>query len=225
VAAVAAKRPHWQGPLGVITGVLLIACICWTNRQTRYWKNSRTLFEHTKQLDPDNFRACFNLGQALLDEGNEEAGMANLSEAAKLKPGFVAELEARIGQSFAEQRKMDRALAYYRNALELNPGQSEALNNLAWILATDSDDRIRNGAEAVQLAERACAVTHNQKAMLIGTLAAAYAEAGRFKDAIEAGNRAYSMALASGDKTLAESNQKLLELYRANRPYHQPPTH
>jgi Flp pilus assembly protein TadD len=93
------------------------------------------------------------------------------------------------------------------------------LNDLAWILATAPDDRLRNGAEAVTLAERACHVSDFEEAQFIGTLAAAYAEAGRFENAIRAGEKAKAMAAAAGQKELVEKNRQLLELYRAGKPY------
>ena len=68
------------------------------------------------------------------------------------------------------------AVAQYREALRLNPNLAGALNNLAWVLAASPDDELRNGAEAVRLAERACELTHYGEPLFLGTLAAAYAE-------------------------------------------------
>ena len=97
------------------------------------------------------------------------------------------------------------------------------MNNLAWILATDPDATNRNGAEAVQLAERACALTDRQIPVLVGTLAAAYAEAGRFKEAIETAQQARDLAQAAGQPEVAEKNRQLLELYRSGQAYREPP--
>jgi hypothetical protein len=57
---------------------------------------------------------------------------------------------------------------------------------------------------------------------MVGTLAAAYAEAGRFDDAISTAQKACALASASGERDLLERNQKLLALYRAHQPYHEP---
>jgi hypothetical protein len=78
---------------------------------------------------------------------------------------------------------------------------------------------LRNGTEAVQLAERACQVTSYQAPLLIGTLAAAYAENGRFDDAVKFAQKAHDLALGSGQKELAAKNQKLQLLYRTQKPY------
>ena len=99
------------------------------------------------------------------------------------------------------------------------------LNNLAWKLATSEKTSIRNGTRAVQLAEHACELTQYGVTPMVGTLAAAYAEAGRFDDAMAAAQKACALATAAGDRDLLEKNQKLLVLYRARQPYHEPAAH
>jgi hypothetical protein len=95
------------------------------------------------------------------------------------------------------------------------------MNNLAWLLATSPDASVRDGARAVRLAERACEITGYQQTILVGTLAAAYAEAGRFDDAIATAGKACTLASASGEQDLLQKTRQLLELYRAHKPYHQ----
>ena len=112
------------------------------------------------------------------------------------------------------------AIMHYRKVIELDTNIVMALNNLAWTLATAPDPNLRNGKEAVPLAEHACERTHYQQAFLIGTLAAAYAEAGRFPDAIAAAQKAHDVALAHGQKEIAESNARLMQLYKSGQPFH-----
>jgi Flp pilus assembly protein TadD len=114
------------------------------------------------------------------------------------------------------------AVAQYREALRLNPNLAGALNNLAWVLAASPGDELRNGAEAVRLAERACELTHYGEPLFIATLAAAYAESGRFPEAVTTAERAEQLATTAGLKILAEKDRQLLELYRAGKPYHAP---
>jgi 4-amino-4-deoxy-L-arabinose transferase-like glycosyltransferase len=95
------------------------------------------------------------------------------------------------------------------------------LNNLAWALATGKETNVRNGTRAVQLAEYACELTHYSVTPLAGTLAAAYAEAGRFDDAISMAKKACTLAEKSGNPDLLKPNQELLELYRSHQPYHE----
>src|SRR5207249_10415894 len=100
----------------------------------------------------------------------------------------------------------------------------DALNNLAWILATNPGDDLRDGPEAVRLAERACELTQRREPVLLGTLAAAYAETGRFTDAVTTAQKAIELAAAAGQKEVADKNRQLLELYRADKPFRDRPT-
>jgi hypothetical protein len=95
----------------------------------------------------------------------------------------------------------------------------EDLNNQAWRLATSPDQNVRDGTTAVLLAQLACKATHFHEASMVGTLAAAYAEAGRFDDAISTAQKACALASESGQQELLKKNQELLELYRAHQPY------
>ncbi|MGD0350881.1 MAG: tetratricopeptide repeat protein [Verrucomicrobiota bacterium] len=111
------------------------------------------------------------------------------------------------------------AAGHYNEALRLNPDSTGALNNLAWLLATCSDASVRNGARAVQLAERACQLTDYRQTLFVGTLAAAYAEAGRFNDAMATAEKAIALAEENHEPELLQKNRELLELYRAHQSY------
>ncbi|HEV2693624.1 MAG TPA: acyltransferase family protein [Verrucomicrobiae bacterium] len=102
---------------------------------------------------------------------------------------------------------------------KLLPADPVANNNLAWSLATNPDASKRNGARAVELAESACQQTQYQEIVMVGTLAAAYAEAGRFEDAITATQRACGLAVKSGDTNLLQNNLALLKWYQSRQPY------
>ena len=123
--------------------------------------------------------------------------------------------------ALAQSGRAPEAIARFRMALSLNPIQLGALNNLAWIFATSSDDTLRNGGEAVRLAEMACQLTQYREPKFVGTLAAAYAEAGRYPEAVASAKKAERLAAAAGLTDLAGRNRQLLELYQANKPYHE----
>jgi hypothetical protein len=91
---------------------------------------------------------------------------------------------------------------------------------LAWILATAPSAELRNGAEAVRLAERADALTGHKQPTILAALDAAYAEAGRFDDAIKAAAETQKVSLASNRPDLAEQAAKRAELYRAGKAFH-----
>jgi tetratricopeptide (TPR) repeat protein len=129
-----------------------------------------------------------------------------------------------LGLCLKNQGRTEEAMEHYHKAIQINPDYREALNNLALVLAASPKAQFRNGAEAVRLAERACDLTHYGKPVYIGTLAAAYAEAGRFSEAVAAAEKAEQLATAAGLTAVAAKNRQLLELYRADKPYHESAT-
>ncbi len=121
-----------------------------------------------------------------------------------------------------KQGSLSATLDGFRETLRRDPNSPAALNNLACLLATAPDAALRNGREAVQLAEKACALTDSRNTVMLATLAAAYAEAGRFPEAIATAEKACALAAEKGEQQLLERNRQLLEFYRRNQPYHQP---
>jgi protein O-mannosyl-transferase len=115
--------------------------------------------------------------------------------------------------------RMEESVAQLKIARQNCPDTADALNNLAWTLATSDRAELRDAAGAVRSAERACELTHYRETIMVGTLAAAYAEAGRFDEAVATAQKACALATASGQTELLQRNQELLELYRARQPY------
>ncbi len=139
-----------------------------------------------------------------------------------MKPDFAAAYFGLAGL-LARQGDTAAAIEQYQQGLRWQPDLPDALNNLAWIRAASSNPAFRNGEEAVRLARRACELTGHRRPLLLGTLAAACAEAGRFEEAIAAAQKARDLAQASGQNELAQKNEALLKLYQSRRPYHEPP--
>jgi tetratricopeptide (TPR) repeat protein len=178
-------------------------------------------FRKAIQIDPNNFKALDNLGIALADQGRFDEAMANYFKAIQINPNYC-EAQYNLGAALTAQGRFDKAMESFRKAIQINPNYAKALNNLAWMLAASPDDELRNGAEAVRLAERACELTHYGKPVCIGTLAAAYAECGRFPEAVATAEKAEQLATTAGLTAIAAKNRQLLELYRAGKPYHEP---
>ena len=181
-------------------------------------------FRKAIQIDPNNFKALDNLGIALADEGQFDEAMENYFKAIQINPNYC-EAQNNLGAALTARGRFDEAMESFRKAIQINPNYAKALNNLAWVLAVSPDDELRNGAEAVRLAERACELTHYGKPVFIGTLAAAYAEAGRFPEAVTMAEKAEQLATTAGLTAIAAKNRQLLELYRAGKPYHEPAAH
>lgn len=180
---------------------------------------AKVYFQKALDGKPDNPEARENLAQVLGQIGQDREAIIYYSSALRLRPKIETRLN--LAGLLYKNGDFQAAAAQYRQVLSLNPNLPEPLNNLAWLLATCPDNRVRNGGEAVQHAEQACRLTGFKHTGMSGTLAAAYAEAGRFPDAIRACERTVALATAAGDVQFAAINKKLLVLYRAGKSYHQ----
>jgi protein O-mannosyl-transferase len=158
-----------------------------------------------------------DLATALDAQGKLEEAGGHLEAAVRIRP--TALRHAALATSLSRRGRIAEAVQHYQAAMTLQPDAPAVLNNLAWLLATAQDSRQRNGIEAVRLAERACQLTSYRQPMLVGTLAAAYAEAGNFSAATNAAQKAADLAEASGNKNLSATNRVLLELYRQGKAY------
>jgi Flp pilus assembly protein TadD len=173
-----------------------------------------------RQLRPDDPATPEDVAATLPRPEQTAALGSHLREALDFLP--TAQMRAQVAGAWAGQGKFECAVQAYRSALALQPDSPEVLNNLAWILATCPQADLRDGAEAVRLAGRACELTRFERALMVGTLAAAYAQAGRFDDAVAAAQKARDLALASNQRELADRNQRLLEVYQSHQAYHEP---
>jgi hypothetical protein len=109
------------------------------------------------------------------------------------------------------------AVLHLKEAIQTCPNTAEALNNLAWSLATSPEAELRNGSQAVEFAKRACALTGYGEIIVVGTLAAAYAEAGRFDEAVATAQMACDLAAKKGETPLLQKNQELRERYQKHQ--------
>jgi len=211
------RLPQTKLMRGAAVTAALAACLVATSLQLRSWQNSETLYRHAIAVIRNNYKAHYNLGLTLLAEGKTGAAIAQMKEAVAIVPGLSGRVA--LAQTLVRYNRIPEAIEQYREFLHYNPSSPEALNNLAWLLATNKDPKIRNGVDAVQFGERLCGLTDYKVTVYVGTLAAAYAEAGRFDDAIHTAETAIALASAAGQTNLLEKNRQLLELYRAGRPY------
>jgi tetratricopeptide (TPR) repeat protein len=209
-----------EGVATVGAGAVLLGCALASFSQLQYWRNGETLFRHALAVTRDNPVAEYGLAKVLVKAGRVQEGLQHLEQAVALSPQYVSAL-TKIADLQVSQGRIQEAIDRYRQVLRCSPDMPEVLNNLAWLLATSDDPALRNGTEAVRLAERACQLTQYETAGYIDTLAAAYAEAGQFDDAFRTAERAIARALKSGQKELADRIKQALELYRAGKPLHQ----
>jgi protein O-mannosyl-transferase len=171
-----------------------------------------------------NFADAYRqLTVALQRAGRVEEARQSLQSALTLVP-TNAVLHAELGVLLAQSGRPAEAVSAYRKAIKLDANILGALNNLAWLLATHPSAEIRDGAEAVRLAERAVQLGERKHAFLLGTLGAAYAEAGRFEEAIKSAEEAIQLAERAGQTELVAKNKELLAAYREGRPWREKPS-
>jgi len=176
-----------------------------------------THYEKAVELRPDYADGHYNLGSALLQEGRIDEAIAHWQKTVSLQPND-AEAHTTLGDALLRKGEIGQAIAHYEKALEIAPHSLLTLNNLAWALSTCPDASLRNGARAIELAQKADQLAGGQNPIFIRTLAAAYAENGRFNDAIETAQRALQLALAQDNFALASKLEKDLDLYRKFSP-------
>ena len=177
-------------------------------------------FQDALKIKPADAEIQESYALALAEHGNKGEALKHLREAVRLQPEIERRLQ--LAALLYETGRFREAAAEYRLVLARQPQRVEALNNLAWLLATCPDATARNGTEAVRFAEQACRLTHYKDARMLSSLAAAYAEASRFSDALAACTNAVALAAAAGDRRFSEINERLRQVYLAGRPYHEP---
>jgi arylsulfatase A-like enzyme/Tfp pilus assembly protein PilF len=179
-------------------------------------------YQKATELNPDYYQAHTNLANLLAKQGKTTEAIQHWRQSLKLEPK-QAIIHQRLGMALVEQDDITGAVLHLKEAVRLRSNQPEAINNLAWILATYKDGRVHNPGEAVQLAERACKLTDYNDVEMLDTLAAAYAADGKFDKAANTAQKAIDLALSTGLQEKARTISKHLELYQAGQPYYQSP--
>ena len=178
-------------------------------------------FQTALRVRPDYFPAHNNLGMALFQRGRVDEAIAHFRSALE-GDSTVADIHNNLGALLVHKGQFQEAIAQYQKALELKPDYPGACNNFAWVLATCPQPAIRNGARAVELARRANQLAGGGNLIILRTLAAAYAEAVRFPEAIETANQALQLAMAQGSSAWADTLQNEIKLYQATSPLRDP---
>ena len=120
------------------------------------------------------------------------------------------------GHCLEKKKDYAQAVVDFAEAVEIDPEYWDFLANLAWLLSTCPDETIRDGNRAIELATRACQLTHWENSFALGTLAAANAQAGQFGEAVEFQKKAVEHASADYD---VERGKSILENFRAHQPF------
>jgi tetratricopeptide (TPR) repeat protein len=173
-------------------------------------------FQRALEIKPDLAAAHNNLGSGLLQIGRVNEAITHFQRALEIRQDYAA--YCNLGYAFYRKGMAAEAMAYYQKAIELQPQFIPAQVNLAWMLATWPEPSVRNGGRAVALAEQANQFSRNKDPVVLGTLAAAYAEAGRFPEAVATAKQALALAVTQSNTGLTNELQTEIGLYQTNSP-------
>jgi superkiller protein 3 len=178
-------------------------------------------YQAALQIRPDYADAQFNLGNVLMQKGEVDDAITHFQSALEINPNN-ATIHLNLGLCFYEKGLMEEAIAQYQTALQLQPADPKVQNNLAWILATCPQASLRNGNKAVELALQANELSGGDNPIILHTLAAAFAEAGRFPEAVQTAQRSLVLAEAQSRTVLAGQLHSELKLFQSGSPFHSP---
>jgi tetratricopeptide (TPR) repeat protein len=175
-------------------------------------------YESALRLRSGNVAAQFGLARALSSKQKTDEAISHYLKALSIQPDNIAASND-LGVLFASKGEITNAIAAWRQTLSFDPDNSDALNDLAWVLATAADAELRDGKEALELAQSAIR-SGGENPVVLRTLAAALAENSRFAEAVTTAEHGKSLAETGGDHAMAESLQHCVELFRRGEKLH-----
>ncbi len=155
------------------------------------------------------------MGNTFLQEEKIDDAISHYERALEIDPAY-ADAHNNLANALVRKGRARDALPHYDQALALDPNAINTRNNFAWLLATTPDPEIREAARAVELAEAANSLAGGGNAVVLRTLAAAYAAEGRFGNAVATTERATDLARSQGDTSLARTLEEERTRYEAN---------
>jgi tetratricopeptide (TPR) repeat protein len=174
-------------------------------------------YERVLAIKPDFAQGHLALGHALMRAERLADAIAQFKIAVQLQPGY-AHAHNSLATAFAAKQQLGEAIRCWRDALQIDPNNVAAQSGLAWTLATAADPALRNGAEALAISQRLSQTTEASNPITLRVLAAAYAEAGRFPEAIETTERGIALATSQYRSDLAALLQSDLKLLQSGQP-------
>ena len=178
-------------------------------------EDAKANYDQVIRLRPQHAPVYNNYGNLYARQGDYESAADWYRKALSQQQDYLS-AQFHLGLSLDYNGQTEEAVAALQQALQLDPGHRDAARRLAWILSTDNDPAVRDGNEAIRLAENLGAESDYRIAQV---LAAAYAEAGHFDRATEVARRAHQAARAAPDQTRAGELENQLSFYESNTPF------
>jgi tetratricopeptide (TPR) repeat protein len=180
-------------------------------------ENAMADVETALEIDPNHDRALTLRGWLYLQDEEFDKAITDCSKAIRLNPKSADAYTTRAS-AYEGRKEYAKAIADYKSAIRLDSEDAETHNSLAWILATCPNAELRSGSSAVEHATAACRLSNYKDAVHLDTLAAAHAESGQFRQAVDWEQKALQAALDLGDDERDEMHKRL-ELYQQGKAY------
>jgi protein O-mannosyl-transferase len=190
----------------------------WALGMQNKYEEAVIYFKESLRQDPGNLDTRQKLVNALMAMGETNKAILCLKESLQISPN-QPQIYMMLGAIYEQTGDYKSAIANWTRVVEMRPDNANALNSLAWLLATTGEVSAESANKAVKLAEHSCELTGYKNAMILDTLAAAYAAAGRFDDAVNAANQAVEIAEVGGQLELANEIRDRAKLYKAGMRY------
>ena len=178
-------------------------------------------FEAAVKADPKNVHALQLRASAYSENGQKDKALVDFKEAIALEPNNAATYLYRA-HLFLVEAEPESALADLEEVMRRAPDFPGAANDYAWTLATNPKDSVRNGRKAVEYAKKACHETDYKHAANVDTLAAAYAEAGDWDEAVKWQKEALSLAEKTDPDDVKGMTERVTR-YQEKKPFREVP--
>jgi tetratricopeptide (TPR) repeat protein len=167
------------------------------------------------ELQPDDMEPHIAVGDVLLRKRRVSEAIGHFQKAISIRPDY-GEGYSHLGSAYLLSNRFVEAKEQYQKTLSLTPRSVVARNNLAWLLATCADPSLRDTQRAIQLAEEANELANGKSSLVLHTLSTAYGESGQTVKGIEVANRALQLAEGQGNRGLAETLRKEIQVYESS---------
>jgi tetratricopeptide (TPR) repeat protein len=200
-----------------IAAAIVIGALAWLAWiQGTYWRDSETLWTHTLAVTSQNDVAHATLAGLLLTRDRVNEAISHSQEALAIRPRNGG-AHSTLAVGLYRTGRVRDAIAHWKTSLETRPDDMDAQANLAWVFATSPDASLRNGTKAIDLSRKVLE-RGQANAIVLRTLAAAYAETGRFTEAIDTAEQALQLAITQDNFALIQELQLNISYYRKNLP-------
>ena len=177
--------------------------------------------EKALELRPDLAGVHNNYGYLLMQQGRVGDAIPFFRQALDLSPD-MADAHMNLGDAWLRQGRLAQAVEQYQAALTSQPTNVVVLYKLCWVMGSAADAEVRNGHKAVEYGEKASRLTDAKSEVVLGVLAAAYAESGNYDEALSTARRAAALPTAQANSGILSLLQSQIQLYQKGQPFRDP---